>query len=224
MLAGRPAARPWGSYRHRMAKGWNGVVLTTVVVVALFAAGQSDSDDDSPVAGSAAPAENSAPSGSGRSGSGRSDGGPSGGGPQKDQEAVTAELVADPVADECVLTAPEAQALTDIPVERTVMTSIPGPEERPHPGCVAVRGESQFVLMNVYGVRPGEPADAVRAAPAGSRSLDGVGRAAVVVPARAGPTLQVAGDTYLVTIAVAGVSPTDDAWRAAGNAALDRLE
>ncbi len=209
-----------------MAKGWNGVVLTTVVVVALLAAGESDSGEDGAARSASAPADGSVlGGGSAGGGAAPENGTPAPAGPEKDQAAGGApELVADPVADECVLTAPEAQALTGIPLDRTVMTSIPGPEERPNPGCVAVRGESQFVLMNVYGVRPGAPADALRDVPAGGRALDGVGRAAVIVPARAGPTLQVAGDTYLVTIAVAGVDPSDDAWRAAGNAALDRVE
>jgi hypothetical protein len=81
------------------------------------------------------------------------------------------------------------------------------------------------VLMNVYRLRTGTPSDAVLGGPPGGRRLlDGVGRAAAVVASRAGPTLQVAGRTYLVTIEVVGATPSDDAWRTAGRAALDRLE
>jgi hypothetical protein len=121
-----------------------------------------------------------------------------------------------------VLSAPEAAALVQLPVERTVMTSIPGPDEVPAPGCVGVQGENQQVLMNVYEVRGGSPADAVRARD-GVRALDGVGEAAGIVMARSGPTLYVAGDRFLVTIAVAFREPSDDAWRAAGRAALGRV-
>ena len=103
------------------------------------------------------------------------------------------------------------------------MTSVPGAEEKPAPGCVGVQGENQQVLMNVYEVRDGSPADAVRARD-GVRALDGVGEAAGIVMARSGPTLYVAGNRFLVTIAVAFREPSDDAWRAAGRAALDRVE
>ena len=215
-----------------MAKG-NRLVVAGVVVVALIAAGNSraeNGDDD--------PASATSSGSSGASGaSGASDTlstsdspgpayGPVPGQQEKDQEpgGPAVELVADPVEDECVLTAPEVQGLIEAPVERTVMTSVPGADGRPLPGCVAVEGENQLVLMNVYRVSGGSPADAVRRPQDGARPLDGVGEAAALVPARVGPTLQVAGQRFLVTIEVAFRNPSDDAWRAAGAAALDRVE
>jgi hypothetical protein len=50
-----------------------------------------------------------------------------------------------------------------------------------------------------------------------------VGRAAVVLDTAAGPTLQVAGGRFLVTVVVQGREPDDAAWRAAARAALARL-
>ena len=212
---------PPASYRQHMAKGSNRLVLATVVVAALFAAGNTDSDEGDPSAATATATGTGAPRTSFPTASVL-------GQRAKDQEPApegpAVELVADPTEDECVLTASEVQALVGAPVERTTMTSIPGVDERPNRGCVAVEGENQLVLMNVYRVRSGTPADAVRGPADGRRPLDGVGEAAAIVAGRVGPSLQAAGQRHLVTLAVAYVDPSDDAWRAAGRAALARLE
>ncbi|WP_214404309.1 hypothetical protein [Pseudonocardia lacus] len=209
-----------------MAKGKNGGVLAAVVLAAVLVAGNNGAgnngaggDGSRETGASGAGSSTDAPLGDG---SAAPLYGPVPGQRDKDQ-APSFALVADPVADECVLSAPEAEALIRLPVERTAMTSIPGPDEVPAPGCVAFQGENQQVLMNVYEVRSGTPADAVRARD-GLRAIDGVGEAAGVVMARTGPTLYVAGNRFLVTIAVAFREPSDDAWRAAGRAALDRVE
>jgi hypothetical protein len=44
-----------------------------------------------------------------------------------------------------------------------------------------------------------------------------------VIGTAAGPTLQLAGERYLVTILVSGRAPSDGEWRAAAGAALSRL-
>jgi hypothetical protein len=232
MLAETRAPRPRLSYVLRMAKGKNGGVLAAVVVAALLIAGNPGSGE-----GGASDATSDGSSGSRSSTDSSTDSqaegsaegdpaaplyGPVPGQQDKDQ-ATSAELVADPVPDECVLNAAEAQALIGEQVDRTRMTSLPGADGKPDPGCVAERGESQLVLTNVYEVRAGTPADAVRGR-SGARPLGGVGEAAGIVMARVGPTLYVAGQRYLVTIAVAFREPGDEAWRAAGRAALDRLE
>jgi hypothetical protein len=46
----------------------------------------------------------------------------------------------------------------------------------------------------------------------------------VIVPARTGPALQVAGKRLLVTLEAGYLNPSDDAWRAAGRTAIDRAE
>jgi hypothetical protein len=79
-------------------------------------------------------------------------------------------------------------------------------------------------LVNVYAVRSGTPGDYVRATGAAARrELPGVGAGATVIGTAAGPALQLAGGTYLVTILVSGSVPTDEEWRAAAGAALTRL-
>ena len=49
------------------------------------------------------------------------------------------------------------------------------------------------------------------------------GAGAAVIGTAAGPTLQLAGERYLVTILVSGRAPSDEEWRAAAGAALSRL-
>jgi hypothetical protein len=208
-----------------MAKsGWGGLVAVTVVVTALLAGGHagSGSDGDPP-----ATTTGDAASGTGRSVAPPAP--PVPGQREKDQDdgsgAATASLVADPVGDECVLNAADVQALIGEPADRTAMTSLPAADGHSDRGCVAFRGENQLVLVNVYRVRNGTPADIVRGGPAaGRRLLDGVGEGAAVVDSRVGPTLQVAGHQFLVTVEVAFHNPSDDAWRAAGKAALNRVE
>jgi hypothetical protein len=211
-----------------MAKGRGGIVLVAVVAAVLLAnghpgtGGSSGSDGD--------PAGSSSSSGSsGSSGTTPRSVDPPAppvpGQREKDQEQTPVSLVADPVADECVLNAAEVQALIGAQVDRTAMTSVPGADGRPVRGCVAARGDNQLVLMNVYRVRGGTPTDAVRSADgADRRFLDGVGQAAAIVPARTGPALQVAGKRFLVTLEAGYLNPTDDAWRAAGRTAIDRAE
>ncbi|MCO1657859.1 hypothetical protein [Pseudonocardia humida] len=220
-----------------MAKGKSGGVVAAVVLAAVLIAGNDGSGRDGDPGTGATGSTGTGASTDGQVGDGDGGGTSDGGGDgepaaplygpvpgQRDKDqAPSVALVPDAVADECVLSAPEAEALVRLPVERTVMTSVPGPEETPAPGCVAVQGENQQVLMNVYEVRGGSPAEAVRARD-GARPLDGVGEAAAIVMARTGPTLYVAGQRFLVTVAVAFREPDDDAWRAAGRAALDRVE
>jgi hypothetical protein len=210
----------WSSYGHRMAKGKGGMVLVAFVAAALLVGHPGGSTSSS--------SEGDEPAGSSGSSSPRSVDPPAPPVPgqrEKDQEPAAVGLVADPVKDECVLNAAEVQALIGAPVDRTQMTSVPGPDGRPVRGCVAARGDNQLVLMNVYRVRGGSPTDAVRSADgADRRSLDGVGEAAVIVPARTGPALQVAGKRVLVTLEAGYLNPSDDAWRVAGRIAIDRAE
>jgi hypothetical protein len=203
-----------------VAKGKGGAVLVAVVAGALLigghpgttaSSGTSSSDPPGSSGSAAHPIDPPAP--------------PVPGQREKDQEPAPVVLVADPVPDECVLTAAEVQALIGAQVDRTMMTTVPGADGRPLRGCVAARGENQLVLMNVYRVRGGTPTDAVHSADgADRRFLDGVGEAAVIVPARTGPALQVAGKRYLVTLEAGYLNPTDEAWRVAGQTAIDRVE
>lgn len=120
-----------------------------------------------------------------------------------------------------MLTAAEIEDLTGVDVLRPVQVEVPREDGRTTNGCLAVAADSgeRVVLMNVYAMRTGSPAGAV----APGRPID-AGRKAAVVRAVAGPTLQVAGDEFLVTVQVAGRMPDDDAWRAAAEAALDSVE
>jgi hypothetical protein len=218
-----------------MAKaGFGGLALGAALVVALLAAGhpgtRADGDPPADPAGTSAdPAAAGAdpPAGS-RSGADTASHAlappapPVPGQREKDQGPPPVGLVPDPVTDECVLTAAEVQALIGQPVDRTAMTSLPSTDGKSVRGCVAFRGENQLVLMNVYGTRDGTPADAVRNGSGTRRALDGVGEAAAVVDSKVGPTLQVAGKKFLVTIEAGFLTPSDDAWRAAGRAAVDR--
>lgn len=133
-------------------------------------------------------------------------------------------LDVDPVADECLLNASELGALVGGSVQPPEQDSVARADGSTVRSCVAMTGGQPVAMINVYRVRSGTPADYVRAAaPGGRRDLDGVGQAAAVFDTSAGPTLQLAGADYLVTILVAGSSPTDDAWRTAATAALSRL-
>ena len=78
-----------------------------------------------------------------------------------------------------------------------------------------------LAALNVYRVRSGTPAEFVRAG--GGRALQGAGEAATLLETAGGPTMQVAGRSFLVTLVVQGRSPPDAAWRAAARAALARL-
>jgi hypothetical protein len=124
-------------------------------------------------------------------------------------------LVADVLADECLLTATELGELVDLPVEPPAQGTVDRGDGSRSAACVVTAGSEPVALVNVYAVRSGSPADYVRAAGVGGRrELPGVG---------AGPTLQLAGERYLVTILVSGSVPSDEEWRAAAEAALSRI-
>jgi len=133
-------------------------------------------------------------------------------------------LDADVLADECLLTAAEVGELVDVAVEPPEQGTVDRGDGSRGAGCVVTAGSEPVALVNVYAVRSGTPADYVRAGgAAGRRELPGVGTGAAVIGTAAGPTLQLAGERYLVTILVSGRAPSDDEWRAAAEAALARL-
>jgi hypothetical protein len=133
-------------------------------------------------------------------------------------------LDADVLADECMLTAPELSELVDVPVEQPEQGTVDRADGSRGAGCMVTAGTEPVALLNVYAARSGSPADYVRAAgTAGRRELPGIGAGAAVIGTAAGPTLQLAGGQYLVTILVSGSTPSDEEWRAAAQAALSRL-
>jgi hypothetical protein len=133
-------------------------------------------------------------------------------------------LDADVLADECLLTAAELGELVDLPVQPPEQGAVDRGDGSRSAACVVTAGAEPVALVNVYGVRAGAPADYVRVAgAAGRRELPGVGAGAAVIGTAAGPTLQLAGERYLVTILVSGSVPSDEEWRAAAEAALSRL-
>jgi len=132
-------------------------------------------------------------------------------------------LQSDVLADECLLDAPQLGALLGRPVrvEQSVVRRGDGTRST---SCYATAVDGRpapLAAINVYRVRSGTPTEFVRAA--GGRALTGAGEAATLQETAAGPTLQVAGPAFLVTLVVQGRSPPDDAWRAAARAALARL-
>lgn len=133
-------------------------------------------------------------------------------------------LVADVLADECLLTAAELGELVDLPVEPPAQGAVDRGDGSRSAACVVTAGSEPVALVNVYAVRSGSPSDYVRAAGVGGRrELPGVGAGAAVIGTAAGPTLQLAGERYLVTILVSGSVPSDEEWRAAAEAALSRI-
>ncbi len=133
-------------------------------------------------------------------------------------------LDVDVLSDECLLNASEFGALVGEAVRPPAQDSVDRGDGSSGSSCVATASNEPVAIINVYRVRSGTPADFVRAgAPGGRRELSGVGEAAAVVDTQTGPTLQLASPDYLVTILVAGRTPTDDAWRTAATAALSRL-
>jgi hypothetical protein len=133
-------------------------------------------------------------------------------------------LAADVLADECLLNAAEFGDLVGVPVQPPEQGTVERGDGSRSASCVATAGSQPIAMVNVYAVRSGSPADYVRADEgAGRRELPGVGEAAVVIDTATGPTLQLAGPQYLVTILVSGPAPSDDAWRTAAAAALSRL-
>ena len=127
------------------------------------------------------------------------------------------------LADECLLDAAQLGALLGRPVrvEQSVVRRDDGTRST---SCYAGATEGKpapLAAINVYRVRSGTPSEFVHAA--GGRALGGAGEAATLLETAAGPTLQVAGPAFLVTLVVQGRSPPDEAWRAAARAALARL-
>ncbi|GAA4552250.1 hypothetical protein [Pseudonocardia xishanensis] len=124
-------------------------------------------------------------------------------------------LVADVLADECLLDADGFALVVEAPVEPPANGGDPR-------SCStsATRGTPRALAgINVYGVRDGSPVDLLRA----GRDLPGVGDAARVVETVGGPTLQIATGAHLVTITVADCEPDDARWAAAGRSAVAAL-
>ncbi len=137
---------------------------------------------------------------------------------------------ADVLADECLLDPAQLAALLGTPVREPEQTVVRRDDGSRSSGCsvTATDDPAPLAAINVYRVRTGTPEQFVRAGAVGGRvvGLGGAGRtgrAAVVLDTAAGPTLQVAGARFLVTVVVHGRAPADDAWRAAARAALARL-
>ena len=136
--------------------------------------------------------------------------------------ARTPALETDVLADECLLDAAQLGALLGRPVrvEQSVVRRDDGTRSTSCHAGAAKGKPAPPAAINVYRVRTGTPAEFVRGA--GGRALGGAGEAATLLETAAGPTLQVAGPAFLVTLAVQGRAP-DEAWRAAARAALARL-
>jgi hypothetical protein len=136
-------------------------------------------------------------------------------------------LAADVVADECLLDALGFSALLGEPVLPPEQGRVVRGDGSSTSSCFAnsARGAPEpLAAINVYEPRTGTPAEFVRAAaPEGRRELTGVGEAAALVDTAPGETLQLAAARFVVTIAVLGGTPSDDAWRAAATAVLARL-
>ncbi|MDN5914591.1 MAG: hypothetical protein L0I76_05705 [Pseudonocardia sp.] len=151
---------------------------------------------------------------------------PNSAGPGTPVPGVAGPLTSDVVPDECLLDAKGFGALLG--------TSVPAPanHEVTRPGGATTRScfatassgsPAATAAVNVYRVNAGAPLAFLRAA-TGSRPLPGIGDGAVLVDTVGGPTLQIATPRLLVTIAAADRSPSDDAWRAAGRAAVATLQ
>jgi hypothetical protein len=142
------------------------------------------------------------------------------------RRTAAVELQSDVLPDECLLDAEELRALLGRAVRAPEQTVVDRDDGSRSSSCYANAAEgypTPLAAINVYRVRSGTPAEFVRAAAPAGRALGGVGEAAALLDTAAGPTLQVAGRAHLVTVVVLGRGPDDDAWRAAGTAALARL-
>ena len=132
-------------------------------------------------------------------------------------------LVSDVLADECLLDGAQFRLLLGraVRAEQSVVRRTDGTQST---SCYATAVDdpgTPVAAINVYRVRSGTPAEFVGAAR--GRPLVGTGEAAVLLETAAGPTLQVAGPAFLVTLVVQGRSPPDESWRAAARSALARL-
>lgn len=134
--------------------------------------------------------------------------------------AAPAPLTSDVVADECLL---DRAALTGLlggapvaPATNAVVTRTDGTRTR---ACFAL-ADGVTVSVNVYTTNRGTPAGYVAGARHGS-TVTGLpaGTSATVLDTVAGPALQLATARHLVTVAVAGRTPSRDQWRAAAVAA-----
>lgn len=133
-------------------------------------------------------------------------------------------LDVDVVAGECLLNASEFGALVGEAVRPPEQGTVRRGDGSVSSSCVATAGTEPVAMINIYSVQSGTPADFVRAgAPDGRHELAGVGEAAMLVDTHTGPTLQLASPRYLVTILVAGRTPSEETWRTAAAAALSRL-
>jgi hypothetical protein len=131
-------------------------------------------------------------------------------------------LQPDVLADECLLDTAQMTALLGSPMRPPEQSMIQRDDGSRGSSCFtgpAGGAAGPMAAVNVYRVRTGTPAQFVRAA--GGRPLRGV--TATVLDTAAGPTLQVGGARFLVTVAVQGREPDDAAWRAAARAVLARL-
>jgi hypothetical protein len=135
--------------------------------------------------------------------------------------AAPTPLTSDVVADECLL---DRAALTGLlgeppvaPAANAVVTRTDGTRTR---ACFAL-ADGVTVSVNVYTTNRGTPAGYVAGARHGS-AVNGLpaGTSATVLDTVAGPTLQLATARHLVTVAVAGRTPSRDRWRAAAVAAV----
>lgn len=127
-----------------------------------------------------------------------------------------APLTADALPDECLVRADAlAGLLGTAPAAPASNTEVGRPDGSRARSCFAVGG-SVTVSVNVYTTNLTTPAGHLRAA-AGSRPLTGTGdgTTAALLETVGGPALQLGTARYLVTIAVAGRTPSDEQWRAA---------
>ena len=132
-------------------------------------------------------------------------------------------LQSDVLADECLLDAGQFGALLGrrVRAEQSVVRRADGTRSTSCYAGALDGPPTPLAALNVYRVRSGTPAEFVRAG--GGRALQGAGEAATLLETAGGPTMQVAGRSFLVTLVVQGRSPPDEAWRAAARAALARL-
>ncbi|ANY08785.1 hypothetical protein [Pseudonocardia sp. HH130630-07] len=133
-------------------------------------------------------------------------------------------LTSDVLADECLLDEPALTGLLGTaPVVPAEDADIRRPDGSTARSCFAVGG-SASVSVNVYTTNRVTPTRYVSDVP-GGRALTGTGdgTAAVLVDTVAGPTLQVGTARHLVTVAVAGRTPSDEQWRTAARRAVGAL-
>jgi hypothetical protein len=139
-------------------------------------------------------------------------------------DARAIALVPDVVRDECLLDAVQFGALLGRPVRSPQQSVVRRDDGSRTAGCAVSSADGSptpLAAINVYRARSGTAAQFVRGS--GGRVVPGAGDAATVLDTASGPTLQVARGPFLVTLAVTGHAPDDEAWRAAATAALRRL-